>query len=70
MSAAGPPQGRPREQGEAEARSVRLRAWAEADTKLQPLAVSCDEAEANGTPTGGSGAAELENEAASVGVHQ
>ena len=70
MSAAGPPQGRPREQGEAETRSVRLRAWAEADTELRPMAVSCNEAEANKTPTGGGAADELENEAAFVGGHQ
>jgi len=69
VSAAGPPRGRLREQGEAKARRARLRARAAADLKLQRERLNGAEA-ANCAPTGGSAAAELANEAASVGVHQ
>ena len=66
MSAAGPPQGRLREQGEAKARRARLRAWAAADPNLQREKWNGAEAAWNCSPAGGSAAAT----AASVGVHQ
>ena len=65
MSAAGPLQGRPREQGEAEARSARLRAWTTDEAEARRMAVRSLEA-ANCSPSGGSAAAR----AASVGAHQ
>jgi len=67
VSAAGPPRGRLREQGEAKARRARLRARAVADLKPQREVVNGAEA-ANRSPSGGSAAAEWANEAASVGV--
>jgi hypothetical protein len=68
MSAAGPCQGRLHERGEAQARSARPRVWAAADAQTSHLSVDGKEA-ANCPPFGGSAAAELANEAASVGVH-
>ena len=44
MSAAGPPQGRPRERGEAQARRARARAWTAADTPLRGFANRLTEA--------------------------
>ena len=64
MSAAGPPQGRLHERGEAKARRARPRVLAAADTSLLHFVHSCKEAARNCE------AAELANEAASVGVHQ
>src|SRR5436309_4701699 len=51
MRPAGPSHGRPREQGEAEARSARLRAWTAADAQSLPMSISSDEA-ANCAPLG------------------
>jgi hypothetical protein len=67
MSAAGPPQGRPRAWGEAQARRARPRAWMAAESDTLRMTVRCNEA-ANCAPSGGSAAAALANEAASVGV--
>jgi hypothetical protein len=57
MCAAEPLRGRSREQGEAEARSARLRAWTTADARAWPMSSSCKEAARNSTPAGGSEAA-------------
>jgi hypothetical protein len=62
MSAAGPPQERLQERGEAKARSARPRVLAAADAWLLHFADPCQEAERNYA------AAVLANEAASVGV--
>src|SRR5437868_7750210 len=67
MSAAGPSHGRPRERGEAKARRARPRAWMAADRETLRVAVWCNEA-AHCSPYGGSAAAALSTEAASVGV--
>jgi len=66
MSAAGPSQGRPREQGEAKARRARLRARVAADPTMQRVGHDVAEAAANCSPSGGSAAAA----AASVGANQ
>ena len=66
MSAARLPDGRHREQGEAEARSARLRAGTKADAQSLHVPSGDKEAGANCAPTGGSAAAP----AAGVGVHQ
>lgn len=67
MSAAVPSQGRPRKRGEGQARRARPRVWMEADNAVLRIAIGPTEAAANYTPSGGSAAAELANEAASVG---
>jgi hypothetical protein len=64
MSAAGPPQERLHERGEAEARSSRQRVLAAADTWLLHFVYPCKEAARN------CAAAALATEAASVGAHQ
>ena len=66
MSAAGPPQGRLHERGEAQARSARPRVLAAADAWLRHCAHPHKEAARNCSPSGGSAAAA----AASVGVHR
>ena len=58
MSAAKPPRGRPRERGEAEARSARPRTWAEADKTTPQMAKQGAEAGANPALRGGSAAAQ------------
>jgi hypothetical protein len=64
MSAAGPPQGRLHERGEAKARSARPRELAAADTWLLHFVQPYKEAARN------CAAAAWATEAASVGVHQ
>jgi hypothetical protein len=68
MSAAGPRQGHLCERGEAQARRARPRARVAADTPAPSMPHGRKEAAWNCSP-GGSAAAELSNEAASVGAH-
>ncbi len=68
MSAAGPSQGRLHERGEAQARSARPRVLAAADKEVLRWSREPEEAAWNWAPFGGSAAAALATEAASVGV--
>ena len=68
MSAAGPRRGRPRERAEGQARRARPRARAAADARRFSMWHAYKEAAWNCAPPGGSAAAELANEAASVGA--